>query len=659
MLRIGSHEYRSRLAICLALFLVAHCTGCQTPIADAIDAWKYRDYKNKFDNQYVDSNSEQVADGQANNRVAGTNRNLTRALDAEGRGDIAEAFNYYSAVLHQDPNHVVANHRVGVLYDMQHDYGSAERHYLHALRFSPNDPNLLSDLGFSYIEQRRYPDAERYLGQALRTNPNHTKAMHNYALLYARQGDAKAATAMLQRAGNSPAEINQMLAQLFPRNATPPNETSPSSVLPSEDTAIAARERASSTIAHSSDVVTTENTELPSINPEPGASSVLPPGIATAPRFPDAADNATDEVVASAIENAEEIGNFADRYEELAPSPLVNNSLVNGLTDSGEGTSNAEFLARNDTAPPNNGRWQDMPTSRTDTGELGTASFEVSNQDNAFPGSDTIAGSSNNLNRLNSNGGFESNQARGGGLSPNPLGTREASAGSSSNFSPADVAVSAKTAAFLGMEAGGGMFAMNSTPGEIRQEPPPKFPGPGVSYNSQNFPVSNERARSKPASNNFNTRSEPQQDFSNTAPRNQFNSSPPNSNPATSGSETNSNANFIPSSSFNNLSPRGNLPSSFQSNGTTSNAEGLEEIRVRMAEQRAELESLQRRLLDQRRKVSTEAGGEGSTPNSQPGPFPGNTSFDSSTSSNGGSASSANFENRFARPGIPSAQRRY
>jgi tetratricopeptide (TPR) repeat protein len=142
------------------------------------------------------------------------------------QGNIQEAQSKYAAVVQRQPNHPVANHRLGVIADRQQDYLTAQRHYFAALNSSPNDPNLLNDIGYSFLLQSRYPEAENYLQGALQKNPKQSNAINNLGLLYAKQGQPDRALAMF-RMTNSEAEAQAKLARLMPSglNAAPPATT--------------------------------------------------------------------------------------------------------------------------------------------------------------------------------------------------------------------------------------------------------------------------------------------------------------------------------------------------------------------------------------------------------------------------------------------------
>lgn len=203
-------------------FLASSLSGCASPMGlFAKKPQSLEEYK-----------AEQHA---KQNQIAGS-----RAAPATGQVEIAEllhkghaAFqqsnlpeaqsNYY-AVVQRQPNHPVANHRLGVIADRQQDYQSAQRFYFTALQASPHDPNLLNDIGYSYLLQSRYGEAEQYLQSALRQNATQSNAINNLGLLYAKQGQAEQAMAMFRRT-NSEAEARAKLARLLPSGAgtaTPP-----------------------------------------------------------------------------------------------------------------------------------------------------------------------------------------------------------------------------------------------------------------------------------------------------------------------------------------------------------------------------------------------------------------------------------------------------
>ncbi len=143
---------------------------------------------------------------------------LNKGHVAFQQGNLLEAQSNYFAVVQKQPNHPVANHRLGVIADRQQDYQSAQRYYFAALQTSPRDANLLNDVGYSFLLQSRYVEAEQYLQSALRLNGTQSNAINNLGLLYAKQGQADRALAMFRRT-NSEAEAQAKLARLLPSGA--------------------------------------------------------------------------------------------------------------------------------------------------------------------------------------------------------------------------------------------------------------------------------------------------------------------------------------------------------------------------------------------------------------------------------------------------------
>lgn len=143
---------------------------------------------------------------------------LSKGHTAFQQGNLLEAQANYWAVLRQQNNHPVANHRLGVIADRQQDYATAQRHYFTALQSSPRDPNLLNDIGYSFLLQSRYIEAEQYLQAALQQNPTHANAINNLGLVYVKLGQPERALAMF-RMTSSDAEAQAKLARLMPNGA--------------------------------------------------------------------------------------------------------------------------------------------------------------------------------------------------------------------------------------------------------------------------------------------------------------------------------------------------------------------------------------------------------------------------------------------------------
>ncbi|MBM84383.1 MAG: hypothetical protein CMJ78_27835 [Planctomycetaceae bacterium] len=625
-----------QISVILGLLICAFLTGCQSPIADAFNDWRYRGLSSRLDPQPRPVAGSQDLDSPSNS----SSDKLTRAIAAEGNGQHDEAFRMYLAVLHQDPNNAVANHRAGVLYDMQRDYGSAERHYLQALRFNPADANLLSDIGYSYVEQGRYVDAQRYLAQALQYDPNHRQSMYNLALLYAKQGDTQQAVAMFRRAGDSESDIQEKMALLFPGNSG----QSPTTNLASRSRSVPTNNDS----ARSALPAPERNPDFPEIDPDLGtvgsfdaeagsvAENTSDPTLNNADYIPGVVLGPPDRkpmIVSEApVANYEASG----RYEELAPAPMP------GDLDSDSGSSVESISSRtgndlpliagerptgsNNSALGSRAPWQDMPTVSNSLAENGIGG----------PGPVTPASNAEIGLILD-----DEPVGGGGGLSPNPFGSPGPVA------DPRSVGGSAKAAAFLGMEAGVSMFALETEGRPTRQEPPPRFPGPGISYEGNgeaSFPnaiETNINGTGRLPMTNDNSSTAPQIDSRRVSPS--------------------INSRSIPRSAVSNMSARGNIGSSFQTNGEFSNSNGLREAGAKLEQHNREIEQLRRRLQEQRREAEARArsgnAGTGGSTNSN--------ALSNTSTTNGASATAPpmlnpatlNTSNRFARESVPSSQR--
>jgi hypothetical protein len=142
-------------------------------------------------------------------------QNLNRGHRAAAMGHPDQAIVAYRAVLRDDPENPIANHRLAILADQSHDFLAAESHYLAALHRDPRNTDLLSDLGYSYFLQGRGSESERCLQAAVRLSPLHAKGLHNLGLLYAQRGDYdRSFDAIRRSAGDRQARIE--IARLFP-----------------------------------------------------------------------------------------------------------------------------------------------------------------------------------------------------------------------------------------------------------------------------------------------------------------------------------------------------------------------------------------------------------------------------------------------------------
>lgn len=75
---------------------------------------------------------------------------------------------------------------LGLVNDLQGNYGQAILYFTQALEINPRQIDVLNNIAFSLYRSLRYKEAIKYYKQALAVNPENQKVMYNYALLHAR-----------------------------------------------------------------------------------------------------------------------------------------------------------------------------------------------------------------------------------------------------------------------------------------------------------------------------------------------------------------------------------------------------------------------------------------------------------------------------------------
>ncbi|HTN43266.1 MAG TPA: tetratricopeptide repeat protein [Nitrospiria bacterium] len=90
-------------------------------------------------------------------------------------------------VLH-DPLTPREHVQLGVSYESQKDWGSAEKQYQAALAQDPDYLPALANLGNVYAQQEQYASAEKMYRRALQRDPNQPMANNNLAWIYILQG---------------------------------------------------------------------------------------------------------------------------------------------------------------------------------------------------------------------------------------------------------------------------------------------------------------------------------------------------------------------------------------------------------------------------------------------------------------------------------------
>ncbi|MDN3651722.1 tetratricopeptide repeat protein [Thalassotalea ponticola] len=77
---------------------------------------------------------------------------------------------------------------IGVLEDMERNFGLARTYYQLALKANPRTANILSNIGYSYYLSGELVLAERYFKKAININNTFERAWTNLGLVYARKG---------------------------------------------------------------------------------------------------------------------------------------------------------------------------------------------------------------------------------------------------------------------------------------------------------------------------------------------------------------------------------------------------------------------------------------------------------------------------------------
>ncbi len=211
-----------------ALILTA-CCGCKS--SSPLLSWMGHDDADKLAAQSANDSSQDaklppptnVNPRNASLSVSSLDEHLQLGESELNLRRFPQARTHFESVLNEQPQHVKANHRMGVLCDKLGEYDTAERHYRLALINNPQDVSILSDLGYSYWLQGRYSDSERLLLQARQVDPQYKNAIANLGMLYGTTGRPQEALAMFRQIGDEAAaqEIMQQVAAMAPQSAAP------------------------------------------------------------------------------------------------------------------------------------------------------------------------------------------------------------------------------------------------------------------------------------------------------------------------------------------------------------------------------------------------------------------------------------------------------
>ena len=104
-----------------------------------------------------------------------------------------QAVNLLNAVIKLDPNRWESYNGLGLLADKSGNPEQAIGYYEKALEIRPREPEILNNLGFARFQARDPSGALRAYDEALMLDPKYEPAWLNKGLLFARQGNDKAA----------------------------------------------------------------------------------------------------------------------------------------------------------------------------------------------------------------------------------------------------------------------------------------------------------------------------------------------------------------------------------------------------------------------------------------------------------------------------------
>lgn len=113
---------------------------------------------------------------------------------------LAEAEQGYRQILAQQPQHVNALQRLGILMQQKEDYPSAENLLKSAIKVEPKLPQAWFSLGNLYQTQCRFTDAIEAYHQVLAIQPNAVAVYNNLGYTWQQQGKWEEAIACYQKA---------------------------------------------------------------------------------------------------------------------------------------------------------------------------------------------------------------------------------------------------------------------------------------------------------------------------------------------------------------------------------------------------------------------------------------------------------------------------
>jgi tetratricopeptide (TPR) repeat protein len=144
-------------------------------------------------------------------------------LEAQRRGDLDLALNYYQKAVELNPGYAVAYNDLGIIYEAKGDTKRAEENYLQAIKLEPDYLSPYSNLALIYENRRDFKDAAYYwkkrseLGSS--SDPWTVKAKARYeSIQLTNRGESSIADAREQDVINLTQNISQQKSLLRKSN---------------------------------------------------------------------------------------------------------------------------------------------------------------------------------------------------------------------------------------------------------------------------------------------------------------------------------------------------------------------------------------------------------------------------------------------------------
>ena len=133
---------------------------------------------------------------------------------AESRGALPQAADQYRQALRDNPKHVEAMYRLGVVYAGMKKFPEAIETWKRYLHATGDSAAGYSNLGFCYELTGKPEQAEAAYLKGIRRDPRHVASRVNYGLMLVRRGRTNEGTLQLQ-AVLTPAEVHYNLGSVY------------------------------------------------------------------------------------------------------------------------------------------------------------------------------------------------------------------------------------------------------------------------------------------------------------------------------------------------------------------------------------------------------------------------------------------------------------